>query len=198
MIRVTPDIASVHLGVSASAKKPKPAFEEVRKAAQNVRNFLSGASVQDLQASRISLAEQWAYTDGIRKRQGYTARVNFNLVLEDLDCIEEIICGAVDAGANEVGKVDFLSRQLKDQRVRARQQAVAAAQEKAKVYADAAGVALGTIVHIEDVNPNQLQGSEGHVVREIEIDDEGPVTAFEPGSIVVSGAVILSYSLASP
>ena len=67
-----------------------------------------------------------------------------------------------------------------------------------EVYAQAAGVSLNRILHIEDVNPNQLRGySESHVDREVEFDEEAPVSAFDPGAITVGAAVILTYSIKS-
>jgi uncharacterized protein YggE len=49
----------------------------------------------------------------------------------------------------------------------ARRLAIAAAQEKAQIYANAAGVSIGHVLHIQDVNPQVLQGrGEGHVQRE--------------------------------
>ena len=38
---------------------------------------------------------------------------------------------------------------------------------------------------------------EGHVVREITPDDDGPMKAFDPGSIVVGGAVMVAFALAA-
>ena len=198
LIRVAPDVASVNLSVTATQKNPKGAFEEARKNARSVREYFASAMVNDVQSSRIMLSQEWNYSGGSRQRQGYTARVTFNVVLNDLDRIEEIICGAVDAGANEVGDVNFQSRQLKQYRAKARQQAVGAAKEKAEIYVQAAGVSLGHLLHIEDMNPDRLSGSEGHVVREQEVDEEGPVSAFDPGAITVGAAVILTYSLAEP
>ena len=195
LIRVAPDAASMNLSVTATQKKPKNVFEEVRKNARSVREYLAAANVTDVQSSRIMLSEEWDYSSGRRQRQGYTARVTFNVVLDDLDRIEEVICGAVDVGANEIGDVDFQSRQLKQYRAKARQQAVFAAREKANVYVEAAGVSLGRLLHIEDMNPDQLRGSEGHVVREPEFDVEGPVSAFDPGAITVGAAVVMTFSL---
>ena len=195
LLRVAPDVASIHLSVTATQAQPKDAFEETRTNARAVREYFAAANVSDVRSSRITLSELWDYSGSHRKRQGYTARVSFNIVSADLERIEEIICGAVDVGANEIGKVDFQSRQLKHYRAKARQQAVFAAQEKAKVYVEAAGVPLGKLLHIEDTNPERLAGSEGHVVREPDIDDEGPLSAFDPGAITVGAAVILTYSL---
>ncbi len=195
LIRVAPDVASINLSVSATQKKPKAAFEETRKGAKAVRKYFSSANVEEVQSSRISLAQAYEYSGGRRHRDGYTARVSFNVVLEDLDRVEEVICGAVDAGANEIVSVDFQSRQLKEQRSNARCQAVAAAQEKAAIYAEAAGVILGSILRIQDINPNHLRGSEGHVDDQMASDSSDPISAFDPGSITVGAAVTLTYAL---
>lgn len=195
LLRVAPDVAAIHFSVATTDEKPAAAFEQTRATAGDVREFLVGAEVDDVQASRITLAEEWDYSGGRRRRRGYTSRISFHVILDDLDRIEDVVCGSVDAGVNEIGSVEFQTRQLQQVRVKARQQAVAAARQKAEVYARAAGVSVGRILHIEDVNPDQLRGRESHVTREPEIDDEGPVTAFDPGAITVGAAVILCFSL---
>src|SRR5229473_3394794 len=63
---------------------------------------------------------------------------------------------AVEAGANEVTSVKYLTTQLAELRAQARREAVAAARRKAEVYSEAAGVALGHVLHIEDVNPDSM------------------------------------------
>ena len=195
LLRVEPDVALINLSVAVTEKKPDVAFEETRAKAREVREFFAKAMVKDVQSSRITLSQEWEYDDGRRKWRVYVAKVSFNVILEDLDRIEEIVCGAVNAGATEIGKVDFQTRKIKEFRVKARQQAVLAAKQKAEMYAQAAGVSLGRILHIEDVNPDQLRGYEGHVLREFEAEDEGPVTAFDPGAIAVGAAVILACEL---
>jgi hypothetical protein len=50
-------------------------------------------------------------------------------------------------------------------------------------------------MHIKDVNPEQLHGREGHVTSEPGLDNNGPVTAFDPGSITVAAAVIVVFAL---
>ena len=67
--------------------------------------------------------------------------------------------------------------------------------EKAQIYCEAAGVHLGNVLHIEDLNPDTLRGSEGHVIREPQIDDEGPMRAFDPGSIVIGAAVQVAFRM---
>jgi uncharacterized protein YggE len=99
----------------------------------------------------------------------------------------------VDERVPEV--VDMQTTQLKEVRARARRQAVLAAREKAELYCSAANVKLGAVLHIEDVNPNTLRGYEGHVQREMPVEDVGDLRAFDPGSIAVSAAVMLSFQI---
>ena len=195
LIRVAPDVASLTFSASRQQKKPRAAFEETRSAAAAIRAFLDKSNVGDVQASRVTLSQQWDYVGGKPKPGGYVAKASFNVLLDDLDQLEAILSGVVDAGANEITEVSFQSRTLKEHRVRARQQAVAAAREKALVYATAAGKGVGEVLHIEDANPDQLQGSEGHVQRDLPTDGEGPLAAFDPGSITVGAAVLIVFQL---
>lgn len=198
LIRVAPDIASLNFSATRLQETPAAAFKDTRAAAQMVRQFLAKFGVKDVQASRLTLSQHWTYTDGIRRSEGYSARASFNVLLDDLEQLEAILAGVVDAGANEIDDVVFQTRQLKGLRVRARQQAAAAAREKAEIYAVALGLGVGDVLHIEDVDPDQLRGHEGHVTSGPELDDDAPTKAFDPGSITVGAAVIVVFALTDP
>jgi uncharacterized protein YggE len=147
-------------------------------------------------ASRINLARTWEHAAGKQHFTGYAARVSFNVLLDDLDRMEEVLIGVVDAGANEIGSVDFRTSRLKEFRAEARRRSVAAAREKAENYCRAAGVSLGPVLNLEDVNPNVLYGSgEGHTSNEAPADDGGPERALSPGSIAVGAAVTMVFAL---
>jgi uncharacterized protein YggE len=193
--RVTPDIVSLDFAVARLKPHPKDAFREVREASQAVRKYLEQAKVDEMGVSRVGIAPASEYTRGEQKFLGYTARVSFHVLLRQLDRMEDILSGIVDAGVNEVRSVDFRTTQLKELRVDARRRAIGAAREKAENYCNAAGVKLGKIIHIEDVDPDVLHGRESQIVREIEPDDSGEIQAFDPGSITVGGAVIVAYTI---
>jgi uncharacterized protein YggE len=198
LIRLAPDVASLRFSATRLQKTPAAAFKETRVAAQLVRRFLGDSGITDVQASRITLSQQWNYAGGVRRSEGYTARASFNVLLGDLERLEAILSGVVEAGANEVDEVAFQSRQLKEYRARARQLAALAARDKAEIYAAALGKGVGEVLHIEDVNPDQLRGQEGHVVREPQLDEDGPARAFDPGSIAVGAAVVVVFALTDP
>ena len=109
--------------------------------------------------------------------------------------MEEILAGVVDAGANEINGVELQSSRLKELRAEARRRAVAAAREKAEHYCQAAGVTLGSVLHIEDINPELLGSYGSHVMHEIPIEDAQPLRAFDPGSIIVNGCVVIAYAI---
>lgn len=195
LIRVEPDFASLNFSVSHLAQHPKDAFREVRAKAQEVRAYLAQAQISEVSSSHISLAEETEYTNGKNRMIGYSAKIAFNVVLRDLSRVEEVLAGIVDAGVNRISAVEFQTSRLREVRAEARRRAVEAAHYKAALYCEASKVRLGEVIHIEDVNPDQLRGYEGHVFYEVAPDDEGPVQAIDPGSIVVRAAVMMSHQI---
>lgn len=195
LIRVDPDIVSLNFAVSRLQQHPRDAFQEVRKAAQAVRQYLEQAKIGEVGTSRVSISQSFRYVNGEQQFTGYTARVVFYVLLRQLDKMEDVLSGIVDAGVNEITSVDFQTTRLKELRAEARRRAVAATREKAENYCTAAQVKLGVVLHIEDVNPDTLQGREGHVAYEIQPDDSGEIQAFDPGSITVGAAVSIAFKI---
>jgi len=74
---------------------------------------------------------------------------------------------------------------------------VAAAQEKAKMYAAAAGVHLRAVVAIEDVSPDLVSGrGEGHALRDLHAEEESDHQALDPGALTVGAAVRMLFEIA--
>jgi uncharacterized protein len=69
---------------------------------------------------------------------------------------------------------------------------VAAARSKAGLYAEAAGVRLGPVLHIEDVDPEHA-GFERY--RAHAVGGEASAADLAPGHVVVSAAVIVGFSI---
>ena len=197
VVRIEPDIVLLRFAVSRTQPHPRDAFREAHAAVKDVRSYLDKAKVSDVSTSRVSIDQTFRFTNGEQKFVGYTAKVAFHVLLHQLDQMEDILSGIVDAGVNVISAVDFQTTHLKELRADARRRAIAAAREKAENYCTAAGVTLGRVIHIEDVNPDTLQSREGHVIREApQPDDTGEVKVFDPGSITVGGVVILSFEIA--
>jgi uncharacterized protein YggE len=107
IMRVEPDFASIQLTVSREDKEAKKAFQQARKAAAQVQNFLAQAKLREVGFSRLTLHQSYEYIAGIRHYKGYVSKMGIRILLHDLDRLEELLSGAVEAGANELNAVEF-------------------------------------------------------------------------------------------
>lgn len=193
ILRVSPDIAVIVLGVETTSEVAKKAFEGTRKISSKVKKTLNRFSNVDIQTSRISLDEKRNWQT--QKFLGYDATVSYRIVVRDLDSIENLIIAAINAGATRIHNVNYQTSQLKELRVKARRNAIQAARAKAETYCLEMGVELGKIIHIEDVSPDSLEHNRTHEARDymsgaadlIEEDEAG--NTINPGDIKVAGAV---------
>ncbi|MFJ8624660.1 SIMPL domain-containing protein [Kitasatospora sp. NPDC093550] len=194
-VQAAPDLARIRLGVERVEATPQEAFAAARTAIANLREAVRRHGVQDAQvsASRLDLETAWSGYGSDRKFLGYRCHAGFAIEYQDLDSLEPFLIAAVDAGANELDGVDFDVRNKPELRAEAREKAVHAARAKAELYATAAGVRLGPVLHIEDVDPESIGGGRyrGH-------GDSGSASEADlaPGSVVVSAAVMLGFAIA--
>lgn len=196
VIRVEPDVVAVHFQVSRIDPRTDQAFALAHDAVQKIQTYLRSLETVEVSVSQVTLKEHTVYNNGVHEFKGYQSSVNFSVILRDLNHLEALIKGIIEAGANRITSIDFQTTRLKEKRAQARTQAIQAAIEKATVYCNAAQKKLGDIVHIEDVNPESLRGREGHVQTDLPADNEGELRPFSPDSISVNGAVRVAFHFA--
>ena len=202
IVRTEPDRAEIDIAVIRLAQTPSAAFEQTGKAVRAVRAALKTAGIPDvdIEVSKVNLETAYDRYGPTAKFIGYRSQVTFRFVVSRLDAVEQLLTSAVEAGANEVQRVRYQSSKLRELRVEARKRAVEAAKRKAEVYCEAAGVRVGQVIHLEDVNPDlgQYRSSLGHTAAEMMPADEtgeeaGP--GLKPGSLVISAAVIVTFNI---
>ncbi|HTF06786.1 MAG TPA: SIMPL domain-containing protein [Asanoa sp.] len=196
-VKALPDLVRVRFKIVRMEQTAPAAFEAASAAVRDVRRALRDHGVPDaaVEGSRLDLRTFWAYPgNGPRTFVGYQCQAAFAVESTELNDVEPLLVDLVAAGANEVEGVDFDVIAKQELRGRARQRAVAAARAKAELYAAAAGVRLGALLHIDDVDPEQV-GNEryrGHRSTPDTASDQD----LAPGHVVVSAAVTLGYALA--
>lgn len=170
------------------------AFTTARAAISGVREAARAHGVQDAQvsASRLALQTSWNGYGPDREFLGYRCHAAFAIEYRDLDSLEPFLVAAVDAGANQVESVDFDVRNKPELRAQARKKAVATAKDKAELYAEAAGIALGPVIHIEDVDPESIGASRYRSHSDANTTTEADLA---PGAVVVSAAVVLGFAI---
>ncbi|MGZ9930368.1 SIMPL domain-containing protein [Streptomyces sp. NC-S4] len=193
-VSAEPRLAHLDLAVDLLAPTPKAAFAEAGAAVTRLREVLRehGIPDSDVSGSRLQLTSQYNGYGADKTFLGYGCVATYTVRTEELAQLELLIEDAVAAGANRVDAVRFEVEDKPAMRDEARRRAVAAARRKAEVYAQACGVRLGPVIHIEDVDPESMGGYSHGRRRGGEPEDDGALT---PGSVRVEAAVLLGFGL---
>jgi uncharacterized protein YggE len=193
-VKAMPDLVRIRFQVVRLEQTPSESFTAASDAVRAVRQALRQHGVADaaVDRSQLDLKSVWDYGNQ-RRFLGYRCQASFAVESAALDDVQPLLIDLVAAGANEIEAVDFDVRAKPDLRARARRDAVAAARRKAELYAEAAGVRVGAVLHIDDVdsdNPAQ-RAYHGHGSYQGEASEED----LAPGHVVVSAAVILGLAI---
>ncbi|HEY9370873.1 SIMPL domain-containing protein [Streptomyces sp.] len=193
-VSAEPRLAHVRLAVDLLAPTPKEAFEQAGAAVAGLRAVLRehGIPDSDVSGSRLALRSDFSGYGADRTFLGYRCEATYTVQTAALDRLELLIDDAVQAGANRVDDVQFEVLDKPLLRDEARRKAVEAARRKAEVYAEACGVRLGPVIHIQDVDPESF-GLRSHGSRKG--GDPESDGAFAPGTVRVEAAVLLGFSL---
>lgn len=156
---VRPDIAVLSLSVMREALTAREALDANNKAMAEVIAAMkaSGIEDRDLQTSGVQIAPRYDYLtkpDGTQeaKLAAYQVTNTISVRVRDLSKTGEVLDKSVSLGVNQGGGVSFTNDDPSATLTEARKKAVADAIEKAKVLTEAAGVKLGQVIEISDVN----------------------------------------------
>ncbi|MDH6266884.1 uncharacterized protein YggE [Rhizobium sp. SG_E_25_P2] len=153
---LAPDMALVNLAVVRTEVTARAALDGSNKAMADVLAAMKQAGVaeRDLQTSGFFIQPQYDYSsdnDGKPpKLLGYQVGNTLTVRLRDLSKLGGLLDTAVTLGVNQGGDIRFLNDKPEAAIDTARAEAVRDALAKAKILADAAGVALGDVLEIAD------------------------------------------------
>jgi uncharacterized protein len=152
-VSLPPDLAQIDAGVSSEAKTAREAADSNNAAMGKVLLALKGAGVdeKDYQTSRLSLQPQFAPNRaGPSPIVGYRASNRVTIKVRDIGKVATMIDTLTNAGANDIGGINFTLSEQSKLLDDAREKAFADARRKAEIYARAAGVMLGTPLSISE------------------------------------------------
>jgi hypothetical protein len=163
-VYLTPDVATISIGVHSEDENAARAVNDNNSQAQKVSEILLSMDVveDDIQISNFNIYLQQKY-DEIGNHTG-TVYIVDNTVLvtvRDLDQLGEIMGAVVEAGANSIFGIQFDVSDKTQALSEARKAAVEDARVKAEELALAAGVTLGDVQSINESGGVPLPVFEG-------------------------------------
>jgi uncharacterized protein YggE len=196
VVPARPDRAEVHLHLHHVAPTPDAALQHVGDRSRRLEALLEelGVDRSSWSGSGVSVSEFREWQDGRHVPRGYRATSHVLVRLADPDTIGRLLAEAVrQVGAAVVGP-HWIIDAGNPAYLEAYRLAAEDARRRASAYAEALGLALGSVEALEEPGLNQF----GHIEvvsarRGALAEDEGvPVN---PGSVDVSAAVVATFAL---
>jgi len=194
-VEIAPDMATISLGVTTEAKTAKDALDLNNKATASLLERVNSAGVasQDVQTNSLSLSPNWARnnSDGTSSIVGYIANNQVTLRVRNLQLLGELLDDVVSTGANTFNGLTFGLQDSDPIADLARRKAVADAKRKAKLFAEEAGVTLGSVAEISETtasSPTPMFRQSGALM-------EAAVPIAE-GEVSVTASVVVIFVIA--
>jgi uncharacterized protein len=153
-VTAVPDTARITSGVATEAPVARDALAKNSEAMKKIIAGLKAGGIDEKDIQTASFHIEPRYT---RAREGeasvidgYRATNQVQVTVRNLDRLGDVLDRLVGLGANEMAGLSFDVSQAEKLKDDARKEAVANAQRRAKLYADAAGVELGEVLKIDE------------------------------------------------
>ena len=160
-IYAKPDLALISFTVLTEEKKVAEAMDKNTEKMNAVIDFIKDRGVEDKDLKTTSFniypRYEWqneitipSYPSGKRVLVGYEVRQSLQVKIRDMEKIGEIIEGASEKGANQVGDLQFTVDNQDELKKQARKQAIEKAKAKAEELALQLGVNLVRITNFSE------------------------------------------------
>ena len=156
--RAPPDQATLELGVTTQGASAVAAMQA--NAADMTRVLAAlragGIPAGDIQTATLSVTPQYAFADGQAPRlTGYEASNQVTVRTADLAHLGQLVDAAAGAGATNVGAISFGLKNQGSAANVARLAAVKDLDDKAQIFADAAGYHIRRLVNLSEASHEQ-------------------------------------------
>lgn len=195
-VSVTPDVASISVGIRAQGSTVKAAQDQINSVIDKVSEAIKGLGIdkKDIQTTSYSIYPDYDYSGGSQRVKGYSASTNLSVKVRNIDKINSVIDAATANGANEISGINFEVNDKEKAENEARSKAVSEAKKKAENAAGIARFKLGRIINYSE-NFGDFPEPISMGATALEGKAQGSPTQIEPGSSEVKVIVTLSYEI---
>ena len=192
-VLVPADMAVVMLGVSAADKDVRTAQGTANEAIAAIRSALieGGIAEEDINTDYINIYAMYDYSGGSEQITGYNANSTLAIRVKDIERVGEVIDLAFGAGANTLNGISFSATDTAEAKEMAMRLAVADAQAKADILADAAGL---KIRGIEDIAEQNTYSYDKGIMNNFDVAEASVAgTVVQAAKLTVSSSVVITF-----
>lgn len=188
-VTLTPDMATVNLGVTATDVDVNRAMAAVNQRLDQVRQALSQGGVQagDISMSEIYMYSNYDYSQQEERLVGYTVAHQIVVKVRDTAQLGALIDSAVAAGANQLNGVSLSASGSEEAYAQALALAVGNARAHAQAIAQAEGLTLTELEELTETDGGYNYRNSEAVAFDAAAGDSG--TQVDIGSMTVSASV---------
>ena len=197
-VKVAPDQATINFGVVTEAATAQEAMTQNAQQMTRVVAALrrAGIAERDIQTSGLNLSAQYDYQQNEPpKLRGYQAQNRVTVVINDLSKVGATADAVVTAGVNQIDGIAFGLKDAKAAEDQARQLAVRALQDKARLYAQALGVQLGGVRSLTEGGGFTPEPPRPMYARAMAMDAGGASTPVSAGELTVRIDISGTYDI---
>ena len=194
-VSLVPDVCSFTVTVTAmgdsAAEAQRAAAKPVKDVIKQLRDL--GVAEKDIQTTYTDTSPYW---NDEGQTDQYESRTIMQVDNVPVDEVGSFMQAATDAGATEVGSLQYSASSYEEAYQQALEQAVEAAKPKAEAIAKASGVRLGKVVSVsegyQDVTFANLDGVA--LAKSEEETDAGGID-IAPGQVSIEAQVTITYAI---
>lgn len=153
-VYIVPDVGVINISVRTENKDVKSATDENNKKINSIVSFLKDKKIEekDIKTNTFNLNPIYSYESETGKRTvtGYEANQGLSVKIRDTSKVGEIISGATEKGANDIGNLTFITDDNETIKENAKKIAIENAKAKAKALEQQLGVKMIKIVNYSE------------------------------------------------
>ena len=191
-----PDQATISFGVTKNSPAVSDAQSQTNNAIDSILNNLKkiGISDKDTKTTNYSVNPNYSF-EGTQRITGYNVTQNIEVKIKDIKNTNRAVDTIIESGANLVGQIQFgfTDKSKVELEEKARKEAVDKAKQKAQSIAKIAGVRLGKIINVQELQQGGISPIP-FLGREAE-SQPSKETNITPGENSVKLTIILTYEI---
>lgn len=198
-IRISADTAVINLGVNARDRDALKAQQKVNETIAAIRTALTGQGIEEenITTDFMNIYAMYDYQNDQEQLSAYNANTTLAIRVTDMGSVGTLIDVAFAAGANTLNGISFSASDTQEAKTEAMKKAVADAERKAEVLAEASGLKITEIVAISEGGAISYENTVGNAMaRGMDMAaaaEEAAETVVSAAKLIVSVSVNITF-----